>query len=740
MAIHPGSDRRRERLIGFAAVGVLAASTALAFARVFEGGGAGWKLLVAALVSTLVAGAFERRGLVLATGAAVLALVLLAFWLVFPDTLWWGLPTDATLRAALDALGEVGHQAREQASPTAPIPPLLLAAVTAVFAASSSMYALAIRAGSPLLALVPSVALIAFADSALDGEGTVGLALLFLGGALAVLVTDGVRRVRRWGTLRPWDGPAGQRIGLVPRGVGGVAAVCVAAALVLPGALPGFSAGALLDLSTASEDALIDPLVSIKASLTREDPVELLRVRTENPTYLRMLALDFFNGTTWRTDDVTAEEGRTVLSGSEIRTDLPAEAPGIAQRIEVTEDLGSRWIPVPYEPTSIALSDAPSFSYDDELAIAVAPDPIEAGTLYTVAARSDPPTAQQLDLVKIRPRDEEDTYTQLPGNLPLQIEQVADDWTKGQPTPFRQVLEIQRRLRGFTYDLSVERRADGDALVDFLTETREGFCQQFAGAMAVLVRSLGYPARVVVGFTQGSAAGEGLYSVTTEDAHAWVEVFFPGYGWLPFEPTPRRSNPQAASYGLVAPNPCLRDGCVNGAGPGGKGAGGPRGLEPGGSGAAPATPATPEAPTTPAPVPLRPVLLVLLALTLGLLLLLPPVKAIRRRGHVARAREPRSLILATYDVFAARAADIGLGRRPGETIREYRARLAAATPASAARLDRLTAAATRAAYGRATPDRGDAREAHRDARGAIRDLRRSRGPVRRVTGVYRRGL
>src|SRR6185369_13224440 len=78
-------------------------------------------------------------------------------------------------------------------------------------------------------------------------------------------------------------------------------------------------------------------------------------------------------------------------------------------------------------------------------------------------------------------------------------------------------------------------------LVQFVTQTKHGYCQHFAGAMALMLRSLGIPARVAVGFTSGSyQASKRRWTVTDHDAHAWVEVWFDGEGWLPFDPTPGR--------------------------------------------------------------------------------------------------------------------------------------------------------------------------------------------------------
>jgi len=87
----------------------------------------------------------------------------------------------------------------------------------------------------------------------------------------------------------------------------------------------------------------------------------------------------------------------------------------------------------------------------------------------------------------------------------------------------------------------VDQTQSASALINFLTKSKKGYCQQFAFAMAVLARLEGIPARVVVGYTQGSFIGNNSWQVKTSDAHAWPELFFPGAGWLRFEPTPPNS-------------------------------------------------------------------------------------------------------------------------------------------------------------------------------------------------------
>jgi hypothetical protein len=107
--------------------------------------------------------------------------------------------------------------------------------------------------------------------------------------------------------------------------------------------------------------------------------------------------------------------------------------------------------------------------------------------------------------------------------------------------PYAAVLALESWFRhrgGFVYD-EQPPRAEGPPLVSFVTKTKAGYCQQFSGAMAVMLRMLGIPARVAVGFTSGRLE-EGRWVVTDHEAHAWVEVWFAGQGWIPFDPTPGR--------------------------------------------------------------------------------------------------------------------------------------------------------------------------------------------------------
>jgi hypothetical protein len=131
-------------------------------------------------------------------------------------------------------------------------------------------------------------------------------------------------------------------------------------------------------------------------------------------------------------------------------------------------------------------------------------------------------------------------YLQLPGSLPQRVRDLAREVAGDQATPFDQAVAIESFLREYAYNQSIDAPPAGRDPVDwFLFDYKEGYCTYYASAMALMCRALGVPAR----FAQGYAAGEynperGTYVVREADAHAWVEVFFPGYGWAEFEPTP----------------------------------------------------------------------------------------------------------------------------------------------------------------------------------------------------------
>ena len=766
-----------QRLLGLAAVAALSVATALAFGRVFEGRLPTLELVAVALASVAVAVAFERRGLLLATLASLLGLTLAIAWIVLPQTTWYGIPSIRTLRALGRSLEFVGQQARERVAPTPPLPPLMLAAVTAVWTAAFSSHALAIRAGSPLLAVLPPIALVGFADTVLEDGPRPVYAIVLLAAALAVVFADGLRRVRQWGPV--WSGSRSARLKTSVRGSRPVALAVIAVAVLVPGLLPGFRSDPLVDLSSSSDNGSLDPFVSIHAQLDGDREVrDLFEVQADKAEYWRQYTLDHFDGEAWTSTNPDGSLGGMPISTPDTLPQPDQTPPGaesLTQKVRILNDVpGQGALPMAQTPVEITDSTFGDLTWDGVRGQGFVDGGLESGMEYTVRSQIVVPSAQEVAPLQFASAPNDAIWTQLPDDFDPRLTQIAENWTAGATSDYQKVIDIQDHLKGpntqFLYDGTIPPLEGEDALYDFLNTTKVGFCQQFAVAEATLLRALGIPARIAVGYQDGTLQDDGSFLVTTKDAHAWVEVLFPTYGWLPFDPTPGRGSiPNASPSSYLNPRP------ADVAPPGGPNPGGVTGpdgtIGPGGStcdNSAGLTPQqrqllcqienrpehVPGGGFVPPPsigtvgvpdrsgysVPYGKIFLGLLVAFVLFLIVMPIVKAVMRRRLLRRSREPREHVLAAYRVFDGEAADIGLGRREGETIEEHRARLAASIAFSDGHLGRLTTLAVRAAYAPEAPSRSDADASTEDARKAIRDLRKEAGLLRRITGTYRPGL
>jgi hypothetical protein len=137
-------------------------------------------------------------------------------------------------------------------------------------------------------------------------------------------------------------------------------------------------------------------------------------------------------------------------------------------------------------------------------------------------------------------------YLALPPSVPESVVRLAHQIVADAKSPDAEATALVRYFttdKRFRYTVTPPQASSSNALTSFLFTTRAGFCQQFAGAFAVLARLDGLPTRVAVGFTTGSLTSRGHYSVTGADAHSWPEVYLgPGAGWVSFEPTPASTN------------------------------------------------------------------------------------------------------------------------------------------------------------------------------------------------------
>lgn len=146
------------------------------------------------------------------------------------------------------------------------------------------------------------------------------------------------------------------------------------------------------------------------------------------------------------------------------------------------------------------------------------------------------------------------TYLQLPEHLDPRIPDLARKITTAADNPFDKAMLMENYLRtNFGYTLNLTGKRPADPLAHFLFETRSGHCEYFASSMAVMLRTLGIPSREVNGFLPGEYNDVGGdYIVRASDAHSWVEAYFPGSGWLVFDPTPGGSGESTGMFARLA--------------------------------------------------------------------------------------------------------------------------------------------------------------------------------------------
>ena len=137
------------------------------------------------------------------------------------------------------------------------------------------------------------------------------------------------------------------------------------------------------------------------------------------------------------------------------------------------------------------------------------------------------------------PEDIRERYLSLPGSVPERVQQLAREITEDKTGAYDKAKAIEAYLRTYPYDLEVPAPPEGQDVADyFLFDLKKGYCDYYATAMVVLARSSGLPARFVSGYSPGSYdAPNAQYVVRELNAHSWVEVYFPGMGWVEFEPT-----------------------------------------------------------------------------------------------------------------------------------------------------------------------------------------------------------
>ncbi len=540
--------------------------------------GHGWLGLAGGIALVAIA-ALSATGARLARAYAALAtycsclLIYLNVAFASAKSIIWLIPTASSA----SALARLPSQASPEFHYAPPVPaslPVDFIAAAGIGAVAILVDIVAVRLRRPALAGLPLLLLYSVPVASnlkgfgLDQSLTFGVSLAAY---LAMLSTDGRQRLRMWGRLvtvrrmsaeETGPGPDTKDLAATGRRIG-LAAVCLA--IVVPLALPS---GKPKDIFAKTNDGTpgvgvgssgsslrLSPLLTVGQELSRAKPLPVLSYTTSSPDprlqYLQEYALNYDAArNTWL--EVTG-------TGSLLKGDrLPYQVPGLDSGIpfstvvtKVTEVIQDGTpLPLPYAPVRLSVNGGAVLSEGSGSLMVF--DPQQQDHLHlTVTSHEPEPSAADLSVEgQVIPNVIMNEYSGYKGPDAGKLLKIAEQHVAGATTPLQQATDLQDWLTSpaFTYTLKPNLPNSPHWLLLFLTHDKRGECQQFSWAFAVLARLLGLPARIAVGYTAGTpTATGGVWQVTTADAHAWPELYFPTVGWVRFEPTPSGSDGQGTA-------------------------------------------------------------------------------------------------------------------------------------------------------------------------------------------------
>ena len=454
------------------------------------------------------------------------------------ESRWGVLPGPA----ALSRLRELAAQGRDYAAatqpPAGPDAGLLLLIVAGVGLAALVVDTLAAGLDLPGMTLIPLAALFLVPWVINRGTAPWWAFAVIAFGWLAILSALQRDRAARWSPGARAGSPG---TGLV------IAGTITALALVAGGLTTLRGPAEPVDVTTGSGGGSVqlDALVSLRRSLVSNDtrPVMTLATTTARPDYLRLSILETFDGEQWSPAQPSESGPIPPALGDGTRPSAAQPPPGPLAEYQLDiGPLAGTTLPSP-RGTFTTLNDLPVV-WDQRTSLPMRADGASVqGTRIGLVAAEQSLNGDTLRAAStVPPRPEQVFPENLEDPSPLtgdQLPQLAREITAGAATPFDAAIALQRWFTtdgGFSYSTQIEGGSSGDALSDFLDE-RVGYCEQFAATMALMARSVGIPARVAVGFTQGRLEGD-QWIVRGTDAHAWPELWMGSAGWVRFEPTP----------------------------------------------------------------------------------------------------------------------------------------------------------------------------------------------------------
>jgi hypothetical protein len=499
----------------------------------------------------------------------LLSSFLLLTWVFVPEHLLLGvIPTPSSLPDVGSLLHDAHESMQAEHAPVASTPALRLLTAGATVLLIALTDVLGVLWRKPLLASAPLLEVLAVASATSSRAAN---PVLFVGAAVGFLLIlfAGTRlQDRDWGPSV--DGSAG-RLG----GARWMAATGIAAALIVPLALPSVSSNLLARATHHNGDSSgggrveLNNTADLSGSLHRGSAVPLLKVQVtgyDKPFYVRQVVLDrFIPDQGWVQTAPDTGASIPIAAQSPVFPVLPDQLQGgdVKDRREYQAtftvlNLGGSTLPLLATPN--LLKDVNGGNWDTTTGSAYGVDLKDQGT-YTELVSQPNPTADDLraapGFASTRDRSLDLRYTSTTG-VTSEIGKLADQITAAAATEYDKANAISSYFtnanNGFVYSVDTAPVVNGDALQSFLTQ-KMGYCQQFAAAAAVLMRAEGIPSRVVLGYTHQPQDKKGDFTITTADAHAWVEVYFAGLGWVPFDPTPLTGGNTSRAYQIPYAQP-----------------------------------------------------------------------------------------------------------------------------------------------------------------------------------------
>ena len=513
--------------------------------------GVSWALvLTLGVIGIIVRRARLGEGAILAIQVIVVAGALVLLSLTMPGS---GAPWYAHI---VELYAGGAEHMRTQPSPMEPNDGVKLIFVTAIGVITVMTDLLVSGIRRPVWALAPPATLFLVPAIGLGTDtGLVSFACIAIG-YLGILIAEGLNSTARWTRGLSHDSADGMGTAtpVVWRAAGYIAlpalVLTVILGVVMPTlSIPGWGIGSGQGNSGPLE--LADPTLDLRRNLNQPSDRTVIDYRTDSPggVYLRMASLPQFTDAGWQMARMQISPGRTLPAVPGL-TEKPTERRSTTITVR---DFRSKYLPLPFAPRKV---DAPgSWGSDEQSLVVISTDPDSGieNLEYSVDSVDIEPDGNVLSDAPAGTPPDSALTSVVPNDLPESLSDLAREVTKDASTPALKAAAIQAYLRSdrFTYSVEPQPGTGYQALENFLLKDRLGYCEQFAGAMAMMARVVGIPSRVAVGFLPGERSGNG-YEVSIRDMHAWPELYFSGYGWVRFEPTP--SVATAPSWSIEGPS------------------------------------------------------------------------------------------------------------------------------------------------------------------------------------------